>query len=724
MRAIGRYTSKYYGIRALSSIPAVSQNTQTTLTDSGNLILTLSEIRRACNLKRGSNGTVVIGNQSSGKTSFVEAMIGTDSIFEKHSGAATKRPTRINVYNVNEDMPWVKFGSFGEKIYDMEVVRRRLAELNSGDFSAVPIEITFGTSKVPDMLITDFPGFISTTKAGENDDLPSIIEDMCRPAIEDDTAFKIVVMNGTVDRAGSIALREVKKAGQFINTLGVLTRCDLIADSTHGRRKLIEDLENTDYLPGLGMVGIVLRSATQLDNGITIPQQLIIEDEFIDKHRLHPHQEPTIRMGVKTIRDIVSRRQIKEAMEQLPLLEVEVENQIAKKTNSRSMLQKLATGNNLSKVASGMEELVGNLHPVAPTRLVLEKDMREVLSVVIREKVEKAFEDFFGNTKPVYDVSPNRKTSSDSSLNNIRASLQDALYISPDKAIAFEQTCIFGSCSTSLSDREMDESYLAHLGRKATMPFFKFDLTNESNEHRVMWVKKLKRCVDKILVEEDLAEVCRKAAISTVVEKVDEYQPDGDDGLSRAFFEFILSKITERTNNDGLVDSINRMVNREKRPFAEPHDLSFYVSKQSGLPWAQKIGFFETDNFPKIYSVYGDEWTNAYKEVLIERMVREIYRTISVNVNDPLIKEAIELSFRFFQGHNFVEEGQQLEDAIEKLKKYTEVIKKIGTEARKIQELDDKAAEQVKIDQVAQLEKDRKRYNSGEKKFRLDDYTS
>lgn len=707
--------------RPFSSAPDTNA-TGTAINDKTNLILTLANVRRECGLKTGSNGTVVIGNQSSGKTSFVEALIGMDGVFEKHSGAATKRPTRVNVYNTNDDIPWVKFGTYGEKIFDMNVVRRRIFELNSGDFSHVPIEIIYGTSQVPDMLVTDFPGFISTTKAGESDDLPAIIEEMCRPAIEDDTTFKVVVMNGTVDRAGSIALREVKKAGQFHNTLGVLTRCDLVVDSNHGRHKLIEHLMDTDYLPGLGIVGVVLRSSTQLDNGVTIGQQLVNEQNFITKHRLSPEDEPSIRIGVPVIREIISRKQIHEAMEQLPLLEAEVNNQIEKKKNSRSMLQKLATGDNLTRVAAGMEELVGNLHPVAPTRLVLEKDMKDALARVIRDKVNRAFSEYFGNVSPVHDVITKRKVShSDATLAYIRNSLiaSGAKNIPTDMSFAFEQTCIFGSCATSLNESDMDNSYLAHLNRKAAMLFFRFDLTPHSNETRVQWVRNLKRCIDKILVEEDLAEICRKTAIATVVSKVDEYQPDNDDGLSRSFFEFILTKITERTNNDGLVDSINRMVNREKRPYAEPQDLAFYASMQSRLPWTDKVGFFDEEHYPKIYSVYGDEWTDAYKEVLIERMEREIYRTISVNVNDPLIREAIELAFRFFQGKNFVEEGKQIEDAIERLEGYFDVIKKVGVEARKIQLQEEKAkqAEQAKLDQMEQLQKDRQRRN---KRFDFD----
>ena len=72
------HKAKFNNVRALASTfnsskrpfstVNVPQNSQLSmLTDSSNLILTLAEIRRACNLKTGSNGTVVIGNQSSGK---------------------------------------------------------------------------------------------------------------------------------------------------------------------------------------------------------------------------------------------------------------------------------------------------------------------------------------------------------------------------------------------------------------------------------------------------------------------------------------------------------------------------------------------------------------------------------------------------------------------------------------------------------------------------------
>src|SRR5947207_2554540 len=65
----------------------------------------------------------VFGQQSSGKTSTIEALIGMD-IFYKSHGMATRRPLDITTIRTKEGA-WVEFNN-SEKVFDIEKIRQRL----------------------------------------------------------------------------------------------------------------------------------------------------------------------------------------------------------------------------------------------------------------------------------------------------------------------------------------------------------------------------------------------------------------------------------------------------------------------------------------------------------------------------------------------------------------------------------------------------------------------
>src|SRR5438477_7330413 len=64
----------------------------------------------------------VFGQQSSGKTSTIEALVGMD-IFYKSHGMATRRPLDITTIRTKEGA-WVEFSN-GDKLFDQEKIRKR-----------------------------------------------------------------------------------------------------------------------------------------------------------------------------------------------------------------------------------------------------------------------------------------------------------------------------------------------------------------------------------------------------------------------------------------------------------------------------------------------------------------------------------------------------------------------------------------------------------------------
>jgi hypothetical protein len=688
------------------------------LIDTSNAILSLAQIRRECGLKFGADGVSVIGPQSGGKTSFVESLIDMGDVHDKHSGAATKRPIRAIVQNIPMgQVPYVMIGNYGEKIYDMSIFSQRSREANSGEFTSNPFEFTYATPKVPNMVITDYPGLFAFTKANEDPDLPERIMEINRPAITDDT-FKIVVLNATMDVASSYILRELRQAGQLDNCMIIFTRCDMIVDSAHGRSKLIELLTDESYVRDAGSAGVVLRSSARLADGITVAEQIKYEEEFIKKHKLGKDHVPDITMGIPAVRRIIANRQLAQAHDQIPILREELLNKIDRSRRSHGMLQKLSSGKNLKEVASAMEDMVGNLHPVSSTRYLLEKKTMDNEAEEVMKAVDIAFDKYFGSINLSDLQMRDGRDKDDRSLEQTRVSVNRHPRVNPEIAKEFEKTCIFGSCATSLSEKEINAIYNANFARLAPTNFFRFEMFSYSHENRAMWVKKLRRVIDDLITNQELAENCREVGINTIIGMVEEFQPNSAGDLTQPFFEFIFRKIAERTDTDRLSDSINRMIAREKRPYAEPHELAYHTANIVGGNWKNEIGFFGTETYPKVFPVYGNVYTEAYKRILKERMVREIYRTISVNVNDDLIRETFELAFKFFEGKNFAKEQEHLTSNIDKLKEYVDVLQTIGKHTDKLHQKE-VVKEEIRKKHLEMLDEERER-REHKTKFSID----
>jgi len=177
----------------------------------------MSEITRYLEMKAGRNGVVIVGNQSSGKTSLLEMIIRRTNLFQKFDGAATKRPCRIVMINTNDEIPYGRVGgTFGKKTPDMDLLSRLIAEKNDGDFDENPFEVTLWGNDLPNLVVTDYPGHINSARYGEDPDTPDIIKKMSESAIQDPDTHKLLVMNATVDRV-RLELHKVRKYQSKMN---------------------------------------------------------------------------------------------------------------------------------------------------------------------------------------------------------------------------------------------------------------------------------------------------------------------------------------------------------------------------------------------------------------------------------------------------------------------------------------------------------------------------
>ncbi|KAK0668845.1 putative dynamin-like GTPase mitochondrial precursor [Cercophora samala] len=207
---------------------------------------------------------VVIGSQSSGKSSVLEAIVGHEFL-PKGSNMITRRPIELTL--VNDPQAKVDYGEFPDlglaRVTDFSLIQKTLTELNqsvpeSQCVSDDPIRLTIHSPRVPDLSLIDLPGYIQV--AGENQprELKRKISELCDKYIRGPNII-LAISAADTDLANSTALqasRRVDPRGE--RTIGVITKMDLV-DPEKGAAIL----GDKQYPLRLGYVGVISKMPVQ-----------------------------------------------------------------------------------------------------------------------------------------------------------------------------------------------------------------------------------------------------------------------------------------------------------------------------------------------------------------------------------------------------------------------------------------------------------------------------
>ncbi|KAH0606337.1 uncharacterized protein H6S33_003998 [Morchella sextelata] len=253
---------------------------------------------------------VVVGSQSSGKSSVLENIVGRDFL-PRGTGIVTRRPlvlqlinrpgttNRTNGTNKEEDEmkqsdvganldEWGEFLHIpGQKFYDFnkirdEIVRETDAKTGKNQgISPQPIGLRIYSPNVLTLTLVDLPGLTKVPVGDQPKDIERQIKDMVLKQISKTNSIILAVTAGNTDLANSDGLklaREVDPEGQ--RTIGVLTKIDLMDEGTN-----VVDILAGRVIPlRLGYVPVVNRGQRDIDNRKLISSALEHEKAFFENH--------------------------------------------------------------------------------------------------------------------------------------------------------------------------------------------------------------------------------------------------------------------------------------------------------------------------------------------------------------------------------------------------------------------------------------------------------
>jgi len=263
----------------------------------------------------GQSGTltlpsiVVIGSQSSGKSSVLEAIVGHEFL-PKGSNMVTRRPIELTLVNTPDAK--AEYGEFPAlglgKITDFSSIQRTLTDLNLAVpveqcVTDEPIQLSIFSPNVPDLQLIDLPGYIQVVGRDQPVELKQKISDLCDKYIQPPNVI-LAISAADVDLANSTALRASRRVDpRGERTIGVITKLDLVEP-----RRAVDMLSDKQYPLRLGYVGVVCkmpqattgifsRAGGNLTSAITKN-----ENAYFSSHPLEFGPESQLAVGTSTLR--------------------------------------------------------------------------------------------------------------------------------------------------------------------------------------------------------------------------------------------------------------------------------------------------------------------------------------------------------------------------------------------------------------------------------------
>nr|AAM20619.1 dynamin-like protein [Arabidopsis thaliana] len=288
----------------------------------------------------GSQSTIalpqvaVVGSQSSGKSSVLEALVGRDFL-PRGNDICTRRPLRLQLVQTKpssdggSDEEWGEFLHHDpvRRIYDFSEIRREIeAETNrvSGEnkgVSDIPIGLKIFSPNVLDISLVDLPGITKVPVGDQPSDIEARIRTMILTYIKEPSCLILAVSPANTDLASSDALQIAGNADpDGHRTIGVITKLDIMDRGTDARNHL---LGKTIPLR-LGYVGVVNRSQEDILMNRSIKDALVAEEKFFRSRPVYSGL--TDRLGVPQLAKKLNQVLVQHIKALLPSLKSRINN--------------------------------------------------------------------------------------------------------------------------------------------------------------------------------------------------------------------------------------------------------------------------------------------------------------------------------------------------------------------------------------------------------------
>ncbi|KGL98334.1 Interferon-induced GTP-binding protein Mx, partial [Charadrius vociferus] len=325
----------------------------------------------------------VIGDQSSGKSSVLEALSGI--ALPRGNGIVTRCPLELKLKRIPAVQPWkgkMCYRNVDVELQDASEVEKAIREAQDvvagtrGAISAELISLEIWSPDVPDLTLIDLPGIARVAVGDQPKDIGEQIKTLLRKTIGCKETLNLVVVPCNVDIATTEALKmaqEVDPSGE--RTLGILTKPDLVDRGTE--ESIINIIRNLVVPLRKGYMIVKCRGQQDIHNRLALAAAIEQERKFFESHKHFSVLLEERRATIPHLAEKLTNELVKHIIKTLPTLENQVREVLQKTLQD---LQKYRRGTptseseklifltdliklfnqDISQVIRGEEQLFGN----------------------------------------------------------------------------------------------------------------------------------------------------------------------------------------------------------------------------------------------------------------------------------------------------------------------------------------------------------------------------
>ncbi|KAM4612489.1 interferon-induced GTP-binding protein Mx3-like isoform 1-T2 [Polymixia lowei] len=289
----------------------------------------------------------VIGDQSSGKSSVLEALSGV--ALPRGSGIVTRCPLELKMKRKREGEEWygkISYHDHEEEIEDPADVDKKIRQAQDEmagigvGISDDLISLEIASPDVPDLTLIDLPGIARVAVKGQPENIGEQIKRLIHKFIRKQETISLVVVPCNVDIATTEALKmaqDVDPDGE--RTLGILTKPDLV---DKGTEETVVDIVHNNII-GLkkGYMIVRCRGQKEIMDKVSLSEATERERDFFKEHAhlslLYDEGHATIpKLAEKLTLELVNHIE-----KSLPNLEQQIEEKLAQ---TQAELDRYGTG--------------------------------------------------------------------------------------------------------------------------------------------------------------------------------------------------------------------------------------------------------------------------------------------------------------------------------------------------------------------------------------------
>ncbi|XP_049641578.1 interferon-induced GTP-binding protein Mx2 [Suncus etruscus] len=285
----------------------------------------------------------VIGDQSSGKSSVLEALSGV--ALPRGSGIVTRCPLVLKLKKVPAGGTWsgqVSYRDTHLKLDHPSQVEReicRAQDIIAGKGVGIShelISLYVNSPRVPDLTIIDLPGIARIPVGNQPADIATQIKGLIQKYIQSEQTINLVVIPCNVDIATTEALSMAHMVDpEGDRTIGILTKPDLVDKGTEAN--ILNVAKNLTYRLKKGFMMVRCRGQQEIMNRLSLTEATKNETEFF---QTHPYFRTLLDEGLATMPCLAKKltsELILHINKSLPYLENQIRESHQQATNELSL---------------------------------------------------------------------------------------------------------------------------------------------------------------------------------------------------------------------------------------------------------------------------------------------------------------------------------------------------------------------------------------------------